>query len=150
MSLRDLDWSRLERGLVVPMLLVSGCFGPSEAEFEAAVARNSCGPAGGLAVVISLTPAPVAGAQQAPLWVMINDASANLRPGRWALDGSYAAANWCGQGGGCADAESGSLRLGMVDLPHVITGTIDASFPGVGRVRGPFTAEWIAGSVFCI
>ncbi|MEZ4455130.1 MAG: hypothetical protein R2882_01075 [Gemmatimonadales bacterium] len=132
------------RMTVVAGLVLVACGSPLEVEANTAVASLGCAPDDGPATTITLSLDD--GGQGSALTIAVFGPRAELRPGRWSIDGRGASASWCADGS-CAPAGPGALRLRRVD-PDRIDGSVDVRVPG-GRVVWGFAAGWVGDPVLC-
>ena len=121
--------------------------------FEHSAATSSCGPADGPAVVIFLSGNPVTSRQPASLHVRIwiLESVSALEGETWsvgtgAMDGSATMQ----MGSDLIDtAVGGGVHVSSVDDDNTVTGTVDITFPEFGRIRGGFSAHWLANPALC-
>jgi hypothetical protein len=140
--------------MMVPLLGCSqnGALAPPEG-FPHAVAARSCAPNDGPAAVIYLSDAEVESLEPLPPYIriVIWQPAGALANRSWSLSAS------AGEGGAWfhsttevhETASSGSVRVSTVSADTSLEGTVDVTFPTAGRIRGGFTARWIARPALC-
>jgi len=141
--------------LVIPLAMAcsSDATSPRFRDFVNAVAAAQCGPAGGSAVAIYLTPNPVGSVEpSAPfvrVYVPVQVAELTGRTWPIASKNTEVAAWFYPAGATFELAETGYLIVSSVDS-EMIVGTLDLHFPDAGHIRSAFRATWIPTSGFCI
>jgi len=107
----------------------------------------------GRMVAIYLTPDPVTSLQLAAPYVRIYVAQpVNALNGRmWILAGSTAEGGaWFHSAGSNEEtATIGYMVVSSVSSDNTIVGTVDVTFPSVGRIQGGFHAVWVPNTVLC-
>ncbi len=118
-----------------------------------AVASRSCAPTDGPAVTIVLmaervqSSAPAVPSLSLHVWHPLE----SLRGRTFSLVGASAdgAATFHPRGTTFETATSAVVRVTEVAADSSIEGTVDATFPASGRIRGTFHGVWIAGMPMC-
>lgn len=121
--------------------------------FSYAAATRTCGPADGPAIAIYLAPNPVGAMEPATPYVRVNV---------WQSVGDVAGGSW-DVGSGATDAAAarftaptdfevatqGRVTVSAVGSDTTVRGTVDLTFPSIGRITGAFEAAWISLSPLC-
>ncbi|MDQ3697208.1 MAG: hypothetical protein M3373_04185 [Gemmatimonadota bacterium] len=128
-----------------------GTVGPPTGMAHAAATRE-CGPAGGPAVAIYLTRAPVESLEPPPPYVRIVvwHALETLEGRSWLVGGRDASGWFFSAANDFEFATSGRVTVNDVDADSTIHGSADLRFPNAGRVTGGFRAEWISRAQLCL
>ena len=122
--------------------------------FDHALARSTCGPADGPALVIFLAqdPIPTSGPSGEYVYVYID-----LMSGPFPFSGQkltissnsivFASFRWTATEN--ETATSGYVMLNSGSVGNGLDGAVDLQFPTAGRVHGEFHSEWLPINGFC-
>jgi hypothetical protein len=116
-------------------------------------ATNTCGPADGPAVAIMLAKQPITSLQVGGphirlfIWRSLGEIEGHT----WSIqdDGMQASASFNSGSTYLESATSGSIHIESVSDDNTVAGNMDVTFADHGRVRGGFTAHWIANQMLC-
>ena len=117
-----------------------------------AVAMRSCAPNDGPAVAIYLSAAPAPGQEPAPPYLNISVwQPLSALNGSWSVSSNspQAVASYYSSGTNFEAASEGTVTITSVSSDNTVTGSIDATFPNAGQVRGGFTARWLDRQILC-
>lgn len=119
--------------------------------FSHAAATRTCGPADGPAIAVYLAPNPVAALEPAAPYVRVNVwQSVGDAAGSWEVGGGDdEAAAWYFTAPNEFEVATGRVTVSAVGSDTTVRGTVDLTFPSVGRITGSFEAAWISVSPLC-
>lgn len=135
------------------LFLTAGCASdPSPLAFPLALARASCGPADGAAVMFELGLTEAQTTISAPYLQIALYRSRDAAAGHsWPLEGTVTTglATYCATADHCESAVRGTITVGPTTSADTVDGTVDVTFPVRGRIRGTFHAAWQASLALC-
>ena len=115
-------------------------------EFPFATASSDCAPWDGPAVSVLLTPTAQSGESVAApfLRVTLYDSRERVarRTIRWPGDAEVGGASWCRADDDCVAADSGAVRLEVLEGDSVLPGRLRLVFAGHAPLEGSFRAAW--------
>jgi hypothetical protein len=123
---------------------------------EVSWAFDDCAPWDGAATTIYLAADSATGVREAPyphLWVSLYVPSNDMagRTFHWdQSDKDTGGAMWCPEHGRCEAATAAEVSIRQSTEDHAgVSGVIDLTFPGRGRVTGSFRAAWMSHELLC-
>jgi hypothetical protein len=123
------------------------------AGFNHATAMRECGPTDGPAVAIYLAADSGPLLQPPTPYILITVWQSLDRLGQqsWTVanEQGMAAAWFFSAPNNAQNATSGRVTVNIVDTTSTIQGSVDLTFPAVGRVSGGFRASWIPRTLMC-
>ncbi len=132
----------------VALMAVACTSEPSSADFAAAFAKAGCGPTDGPAIELELSATQQSRPLSPPyIRLAIYQSRAEAAGRSWSFEAPFLTgyAAYCATEDVCEGATNGRVRFDPNKSLNTLGGEVDLSFPGRGRIRGRFVAEWRTG-----